>query len=226
MLGGALLVIGLLSLLNNLDIFFLREEFVLSLIFAGTGAVLMQHGWAAPRKWTFYLGGALALVGAIIFIANNHYLPDEIIPTMILWLITGVLYRVYRRDAVKNWWVLLFAGPLFTIGAVLLLEGFRLLRGDMIGMLITLGFAGTFAYIYSLRSPERKTSWAIFPALAFFLISVFILLANEFHGAIPFVISGLFILTGMYMIYRTVRVDFGASKSEPPNSPAELPQVG
>jgi hypothetical protein len=62
------------------------------------------------------------------------------------------------------------------------------------------------------------------PGVVFFLIAVFILLANEFQGAIPFAISSLFILTGLYMIYRTVRADFG-SKPDQPNSSAELPQV-
>src|SRR5574341_206562 len=233
MLGGALLVIGLLSLLNNLEIFHLSEEYVLSLIFAGTGVVLMQHGsdffsrhtkGKSERQWTFYLGSALVIVGAIIFIAEARFLPDEMIATMWLWLIAGILYRVYQRDMAKNWWVLLFAGPMFTVGAVVLLEGFRLLRGDMMAVLIILGIAGTFAYIYALRSPQRKNDWAKFPAVVFFLIAVFILLANEFRGAIPFAISSLFILTGLYMIYRTVRADFG-SKPDQPNSSAELPQV-
>jgi len=226
MIAGALIVIGLLSLLNNFDLFKLSEEYVLSLIFAGTGLVLVQHGRTTPRKWTFYFGCALVVVGVIIFIAENRLLPDEIIGTLWLWLIAGILYRVYQRDRNKNWWVLLFAGPMFTIGLVVLLEGFRLLRGDTIGVLIMLGFAATFGYIYTLRSPERKLDWAKFPAVAFFLIGVFILLANEIRGAIPFVISGLFILTGSYLIYRTVRADFGSSKQEPPNMPTELPQAG
>ncbi len=234
LLGGALLGIGVLSLLNNLDFFQLREEYVLSLIFAGCGAVLMQHGSptffsiskekSAPRKWTFYLGSALVIVGAIIFIAEARFLPDEMIGTLWLWLGAGVLYRIYQRD-IKHWWVLLFAGPMFVIGSVILLEGFRLVRGDTIGVLIMLGFAGTFAYVYSLRSLERKLDWAKFPALGFFLIAVFILLANELEGAIPFVISGLFILGGLYLIYRTVRADFGSSAPSDDSPRAELPQA-
>ncbi len=223
-LGGALLLVGMLSLLNNLEIFQLREEYVLSLIFAGCGAVLVQHGSAIPRKWTFYLGSVLILVGAIIFIAETRFLPDEIIGTMFLWIGAGFLYRLYQRD-IKNWWVLLFAGPLFTIGLVVLLEGFRLVHGDTIGVLIMLGFAGTFAYVHSLRAPERKLDWAKYPALGFFLIAVFILLANELEGAIPFVISGLFILGGLYLIYRTVRADFGSSAPYDNNPPAEVPQA-
>lgn len=224
LLGGALLGIGILSLLNNLDFFQLREEYVLSLIFAGSGAVLMQHGWVIPRKWTFYLGSALVIVGAIIFIAEARFLPDEMIGTLWLWLGAGVLYRIYQRNA-KNWWVLLFAGPMFVIGSVVLLEGFRLVRGDTIGVLIMLGFAGTFAYVYSLRSLERKLEWAKYPAIGFFLIAVFILLANQLEGAIPFVISGLFILGGLYLIYRTVRADFGSSAPSDNNPPAEVPQA-
>jgi hypothetical protein len=224
LLGGALLGIGILSLLNNLDFFQLREEYVLSLIFAGCGAVLMQHGWTIPRKWTFYLGGALVMVGANIFIAEARFLPDEMIGTLWLWLGAGVLYWIYQRDA-KHWWVLLFAGPMFTIGGVVLLEGFRLLRGDTISVLIMLGFAGTFAYVYSLRTLERKLDWAKYPALGFFLIAVFILLANELEGAIPFVISGLFILGGLYLIYRTVRADFGSSAPHDNNPTAEVPQA-
>jgi hypothetical protein len=224
LLGGALLGIGVLSLLNNLDFFQLREEYVLSLIFAGSGAVLVQHGWAIPRKWTFYLGSALIIVGVIIFIAEARFLPDEMIGTLWLWLGAGILYRIYQRD-IKHWWVLLFAGPMFTIGGVVLLEGFRLVRGETIGVLIMLGFAGTFAYVFSLRSPERKLDWAKYPALGFFLIAVFILLANEMEGAIPFVISGLFIAGGLYLIYRTVRADFGSPAPSDNNPPAEVPQA-
>jgi O-antigen/teichoic acid export membrane protein len=88
------------------------------------------------------------------------------------------------------------------------------------------GFAATFGFLYTLRSPERKLDWAKFPAAVFFLIGVFILLATEFDGAIPFVISGLFILAGLYLIYRTLRTDFGVSKQEPPNLPTELSQAG
>jgi hypothetical protein len=224
LLGGALLGIGVLSLLNNLDFFQLREEYVMSLIFAGSGAVLMQHGWVIPRKWTFYFGSALVVVGAIIFIAEARFLPDEMIGTLWLWLGAGILYRIYQHNT-KNWWVLLFAVPMFTIGAVVLLEGFRLVRGDTIGVLILLGFAGAFAYVYSLRSPERKLDWAKYPALGFFLIAVFILLANQLEGAIPFVISGLFILGGLYLIYRTVRADFGSSAPHDNNPTAEVPQA-
>ncbi len=234
LLGGALLGIGVLSLLNNLELFQMREEFVLSLIFVGCGGVLMQHGSptflsiskgkSGPRKWTFYLGSALVMVGANIFIVAARFLPDEMIGTLWLWLGAAVLCRIYQHSA-KNWWVLLFAGPMFTIGGVILLEGFRLLRGDTTGVLIMLGFAGTFAYVHSLRTPERKLDWAKYPALGFFLIAVFILLANELEGAIPFVISGLFILGGLYLIYRTVRADFGSSAPSDNNPPAEVPQV-
>lgn len=230
LIGGALLAIGLLSLLKNLDVFYLSEEYILSLIFAGVGAMLMQYGRAtakAPRQWTFYLGSALVIVGAIIFIAENRFLPDQTVATMMLWLFAGLLFKVYQHDPKKNWWVLLFAGPMFTIGLVVLLEGFRLLRGDIIGVLIMFGFAATFGYLYTLRSPERKLDWAKFPAAVFFLIGVFIFLAREFHGMIPFFLSGIFILTGLYMIYRTIRSDFSGSKPEPPTTlPAELPQVG
>jgi len=228
LIGGALLVIGLISLLKNLDIFYLSEEYVLSLIFAGVGAMLVQYSRAAkgPRQWTFYLGGALVMVGAIIFIAENRFLPDQTVATMMLWLFAGLLFKVYQHNPKKNWWVLLFAGPMFTIGLVVLLEGFRLLRGDIIGVLIMFGFAATFGYLYTLRSPERKLDWAKFPATVFFLIGVFIFLAREFHGTIPFFISGVFILTGLYMIYRTVRTDFSSSKPEPPSMPTELPQAG
>lgn len=227
LLGAALFGIGLLSLLNNLDVFRLDEEYVLSLIFAGSGAALMQHGWSSkPRKWTFYAGSALVIVGACIFIEASWLLPDELIGTMFLWLGASLLYLVYQRDRIRNWWVLLFAGPMFTIGSVVLFEGFRWLRGDTMAVLIMMGFAATFGYLYMLRSPERKLEWAKFPAAVFFLIGVFILLAKEFRGTIPFVISGLFILAGVYLIYRTVRADFGSSGSNPPNPTTELPQVG
>jgi hypothetical protein len=223
--GGALLAIGLLSLLNNLDVFRMSEEYVLSLIFAGVGAAFLQHGWATPRKWTFYFGSALVLVGTIIFIEATRWLPDEMIGTMFLWLGAGLLYRVFQRDRDKNWWVLLFAGPMLTTGLVVLLESYRMLRGDLAGVIMMFGFAATFGYIYLLRSPQRKLDWAKFPAAIFFLIGVFILLAEEFFGAIPFVISGLFILSGLYLIYRTVRTDFSSSKINPPDAPSELPQV-
>ena len=229
LIGGGLLLIGLISLLKNLDIFYLSEEYVLSLIFAGVGVMLLQHGRAtaaAPRRWTFYLGAALVAVSTIIFIAENRFLPDQTVATFVLWLFAGLLFRVYQHDSNKNWWVLLFAGPMFTVGLVVLLEGFRFLRGDIIGVLLMFGFAATFAYLYFLRSPERKLDWAKFPATVFFLIGVFIFLAREFHGMVPFFLSGVFILTGLYMIYRTVRTDFGASKPEPPSLPTELPQAG
>lgn len=229
LIGGGLLLIGLLSLLKNLEIFYLSEEYVVSLIFAGVGVMMLQHGRATtttPRRWTFYLGAALVTVSTIIFIAENRFLPNQTAGTLVLWLLAGLLFRIYQHDRNKNWWVLLFAGPMFTVGLVVLLDGFRLVRGEIIGVLLMFGFAATFGYLYALRSPERKLEWAKFPATIFFLIGVFIFLAREFHGMIPFFISGLFILTGLYMIYRTVRSDFGSSKPEPPSLPTELPQAG
>ncbi|MDZ7288810.1 MAG: hypothetical protein ONB44_04570 [candidate division KSB1 bacterium] len=229
LLGGALLVIGLLSLLSNLRLFHLSETYVVSLIFVGTGIVLMQHGWpiygqATSRKWTFYFGSALVLVGAMIFIDEARFLPDELIGTIWLWLGAGFLYRIYHRNP-KHWWVLLFAGPLFTLGFVVLLSGIGWLRDDTAWVLINLGFAATLAFLYSIRSPERKSDWAKYPAVVFFLIAVFILLAKRLEGTLPFVISGLFILAGLYLIYRTVRADFGSSGQDHPNNSTELPQV-
>ncbi len=238
MLGGALLGIGVLSLLNNLRLLQLPAEYVLSLIFAGSGVVLMQHGSptflkafkgeAGPRKWTFYLGSALVMVGVILFIDETRFLPSEMIGTLFLWLGAWILYRIFQRSH-KHWWVLLFAGPLLTIGLVVLLEGFRWLRGEVAWVLMMLGFAGTFAFLYALRFSELKPvngssglDWAKYPAVVFFLIAVFILLANEVEGVVPLVISGLFILGGLYLIYRTVRADFSASGPDQNNPMQEL----
>lgn len=224
MIGGVLIAVGLLSLLHNLRWFRLSEEYVLSLIFSGAGLALVQHGRAIRRQWASFLGCALVIVGAIIFIAEAPFLPDELIGTMWLWLVAGVLYWVYQRNH-QHWWVLLFGGPAFAAGLVVLLEGFDLLRGYIAGVLMNLGIAGTFAFIYSIRSPERKLDWAKYPAAVFFLIAVFILVAKEHAGALPVVLSGLFILSGLYIIYRTLRTDFGGSKPSEPNPATEAPQT-
>jgi hypothetical protein len=216
-LGGVLLLIGLLSLLNNLHLFRLSEEYVLSTIFLGSGLVLAYHGQAAQRKWVRYLGFALVIIGAMIFIDEAAFLPDEMIGTLWLWLLAGILYRLYQLNS-KRWWVLLFAGPAFVIGLVIFLEGFQVVRSELIAVLINMGFAATFAYLYSIRSLERKLEWAKYPAVGFFLIAIYLFLADEYEGAIPFALSGMFILSGLYLIYRTLRTDLHSSDAQQHNA--------
>jgi uncharacterized membrane protein HdeD (DUF308 family) len=221
MLGGVLIIIGLLSLLHNFRLLRLSEEYVVSLIFSGSGVALFHHGRSSARKWACYWGGALLVVGVIIFIAATPFLPDELIGTLWLWLLAGVLYGVYQRNH-DRWWVLLFALPAFTIGGVVLLEGFRLLRGDIAAILINLGLAGTFAFLYAIRSPERKLGWAKYPAAVFTLVAAIIFLAENYGDALPLAISGMLILGGLYLIFRTLRTDLSSANPDQQNSTVNI----
>ena len=216
-LGGALMLIGMLALLQNLGLFRLSEEYMISLIFSSSGLALFYYGRTTIKQWALYLGGALFIVGVIIFISATSFLPDEMIGTLWLWLLAGLMYRVYHRNN-DRWWSLLVAIPAFTVGAVVLLEGYHLLRGEMVAILIILGIAGAFTVLYAIRSPERKLNWAKYPAAVFYAVALIIFSVEYYEDAFPYALSGLLILTGLYLIYRTLRSDFGVSKPNLENS--------
>jgi len=199
-LGGlAIIIIGVILLLRNLDFFYFDESYVVAVVFGLLGIFFYGVYLKDDTKWWAAIPGAGGLIVFIsIFISNIWYIPDGFIGAGVVWIVASVFSVLYLRDKTQKW-ALIVTTVLLAAGMIVFLSVFvsetRFIPDEFIGTgvvwIISLVFIGVF-----LR--DKKNWWALIPGGV--LISVgFTVLAGEvwyFHDeSVAFVLFLGFALT-------------------------------
>jgi len=98
-----------------------------------------------------------------------------------------------------NWWAIIPAGVLITLGGISVLDVADWLQGG----LLFLGLALTFGLVYILPKPAGKLKWALYPAAILLVISIAVFLGVE--NLINFVWPVALLVAGGYVVYRALR---------------------
>jgi len=165
-LGLALIGGGLLLLLGNLGILGNTAGLIWSFLFALGGLIFLTVFFSNRTHWWALIPGS-ALLGLALVTGVNALLPQvdgQWTGGLFLGMIGLGFLAVYLADRV-NWWAIMPAGTLVTLGAVAAMPEGRGMPG-----LFFLGLAGTFGLVYVLPAQHGRNTWAAIPAVALLII--------------------------------------------------------
>jgi len=196
-IGGALILFGVLFLLNNFDIVDISVGAVFAGIFVLAGLIFLVVFLLDREQWWALIPGFVLMgVGATIFVGEYmRFGKVDVAGAVMLIFIALPFWVIYilKRDF---WWALFPAGAMTSIAALTLVPS----RYDDLGVAVMFfGWAATFLLVYYLA----KQKWAIWPMLGLLAMAISFLAGafNIFGYLWPIVIIG----AGAYLIYRAMR---------------------
>lgn len=200
-LGMAIIFFGIIALLVNTNIIQDLDE-LLGGAFLVLGALFFYVIYQRDKTkwWPLLPGTVLAVLGIGVFV--NLFVPSasDVIGAAFFYTLFAVFAFVFSRDS-KNWWAVLPAGSTFTLGTVVLVDSFDLLNSDLNGVIFLLGMGLTFLYLWTLRQKIRNLDWAIWPASALLLLSLFVYVQQTSWMNEEFIFPILIICVGVMIIF-------------------------
>ncbi len=203
--GGLLLIVaGILFLLQNFGM--LPQELPLLWVTVfGLGGFAFLYVYLTRRAhwWPlipgFTLVGLALLVGLTLF--ESELLTEIVAPALFLGFIGLAFWCIYLLTKGAEWWAIIPGGVLFSVTALLLVEG--TLGGGGGAAIMLLGLSVTFGLIYLLPNPHGRMRWPLIPAGILLVLGLALL-----GGAVAqmtFIWAALLILGGGYLILRALR---------------------
>jgi uncharacterized membrane protein HdeD (DUF308 family) len=207
LVGVLLLAAGVLILLLNFGVIGPLGDAVWSLLFFGGGvAFLAVYLKNREQWWPIIPGMTLLGLGAIVFFSNTG-LEGDWVPALLFGAIAFAFLVIYLTQPAENWWALIPAGVLASLGVPFLLPGGFNPGVFMFGMGVTFGLV----YLQGLvRGLHHEFWWALIPAGVLALIGIF-LFADEME-----IVEQLSNLWPLVLIVIGVVVLFGAFRSRRP----------
>lgn len=199
--GVLLVVLGVLFLLESLQILALGAAWALLFVAAGLtfGYTLLENREA---WWAAIPAMALLSIGALIGVDTLFpELGDTWGASIFLGGLSLGFWLVYLTTRAEQWWALIPGGILLSLAMVLAIE--PLVGDDLFAALFMFGIALTFALVYLLPNPEGRMGWALIPAGVLTLVGVIILAATTTYGNVIWPI--LLIIGGAYILLRNLR---------------------
>jgi len=198
--GGTLILIGLLSLLNNLDIIFIDGQIAASLFFLSIGLVLFYQFF--QKRSTSYLiwASIFIFIGLVTYLETLPGFDDAYFGVMFLWGMAALFAFGFLRNHEK-WGFIIPAGIFFTLGCIVWFEQIRFVDDDILGSLFFLGLGLTFGFLYLLRNEKNKLEWAKVPAFGLIAFAVFIYLVTSESFVVDLLFPLALIAIGGYLVY-------------------------
>jgi len=201
--GGLLVLVGVAYLLNNLDIIFIENEVVVSMVFVAIGAYLF-FTFAKTKAMGFLITGAIfTFIGMVIWLESIPGFDDQFIGVIVLWTAAALFGYGFLKNS-ENWGFLIPAGVLFTIGSMVWLD-MILYNDDVLGSVFFLGLGSTFGFLYLIRSQKNKLDWAKVPALCLIAFSGFLFLITSDSLITDMFLPIVLILSGGYLVYNATK---------------------
>ena len=195
-IGGILIFIGALTLLDNLNIISNVSDIFWGVIWGAIGGYFLyvllkqrENRWAAFPAFT------------LLGLAASSLLPKALEPFDSLFLFGGIslgFLWVYFTDTTR-WWAIIPAGVMLTLGAISVLDN---VSGVHNGGLLFLGLGLTFILVTILPG-GRSRSWALIPGT--FLLIFGAILGIPSAGFTQYLWPAIFIIVGGYLLFRFFR---------------------
>lgn len=199
LIGTVLILLGILSLLNNFGLIFIRDEAIVSLLFLSLGTFLFTRFAREQRVGYLILASISTFIGLVILWDSILGFDSQFIGVIFLWGVSALFaYGFFRNN--ENWGFVIPAGIFFTLGCVVLFEMTPFIHSDVLGSVFFLGLGLTFGFLYLIKNEKNGLDWAEAPAICLIAFSGFLLVvsSNSFLATIFFPIT--LILLGAYLI--------------------------
>ena len=189
-----LLFCGVLLLLLAADILSYESRWFWVMFFA-FGAILFLIHLVDRVFWTIFPGFPLLGISAAIAV-NPH---STALSFGLFFAVSSFSFWIfYLKERMKNWWALIPAGALFSLGVVL---GIDMLSGITALGIFTLGLSFTFIIIPFLT---KKNQWAFLPAGALAVSGMLIIAVGSSAKAVLYICSILLILIGCFLFVKNL----------------------
>jgi hypothetical protein len=177
-IGAAIILIGLFALLVNLRIIHNADDLIEAGVFLSLAFVFLYvYRQSQDRTWALICAIFFILISLGFIIRIFWDFPNNLIGAAYLWGGTALFAQAYAKDA-KNWWAIIPAGILFTLGSVVIINTYDWLSDKNTGVVLLLGFGLTFAYLWTQRNAGSRLDWAKYPAMTLILLALFIYAEN------------------------------------------------
>ncbi len=211
MIGSLIVLVGILTLLMNLDVFPRFGDFMWGIVLLIVALFFFNIFWKNRAQWWALLPAAVFFaLGIGLILKSLIWLPGEIIGILLFFFTGGVFAYLYARNP-KEWWPVIPAGALFSLGTIVLVDGFHLLDSDFQGVIFLFGMGLTFIYLWSQRTRENKFFWALYPGAVLLILSVLVYtekarwLGSEYVFPILLIMTGLFFIISAVLKSRTIK---------------------
>ncbi|MDW7679411.1 MAG: hypothetical protein SCK70_02535 [bacterium] len=203
--GVLVIVAGLLLVLNNLKLFAISPSFYWGIMLVIFGLIFFRiHQQLPRRKTTLIFAIAFFIIGVWMILDSLFYLPDDILGALLLWSLGAVFISAFIRDN-RRWGWVIPAGVCLVLGAIVVIDAFRLLDNQFLGFIFLLGVGLTFWFLYLIRNEKNKLSWAGIVGAIIVILSFYVL-STEWNSPISDVMFPLsLIFFGAILVIRGVQ---------------------
>lgn len=199
--GGLLIIIGVVVILENLEIVRFGG-LIWALILAIIGIGFLPVFISNKDNWWALIPAFTLLSVALAITLSNLWSEDlGSLSGFIVLFGIGLSFLVIYLTNRTNWWAFIPFGVLFSIAVSVLLEPY-LTDLVFVGVFF-LGVGITFGVLSIIPTPQGKMNWAVVPAGVLFVLGlVFFFVSGDFFRIIAAV---LLIVLGVYVIFRTLK---------------------
>ncbi|MHB0878640.1 MAG: hypothetical protein ACYC5O_21585 [Anaerolineae bacterium] len=198
--GGMLVLLGILFLLDSLGLFALGAA-VIGVLFAAGGLAFLYVFFARRDQWWAVIPG-FALLGIGILIVVSELAPglEAWGGAIFLGMLSLAFWVIYLTQR-EYWWAVIPGGTLTTLAVVTIVGSSG--DGELSGAVFFLGLGLTFALLSLLPTPEGRLRWALIPAGVMLLMGLFI--AASAVEATAYVWPIALIVGGLALLWRALR---------------------
>lgn len=200
-LGGGLLLMGVVALLQVLGILPTQGSFagaLFGVLFGAVGVAFLTMLSAGRQNWWAVIPGVVLLsLGLLILLGSfAPAVADVIGGALFLGGISLAFFLVYFLTP-QNWWAIIPAGVLLTLAGVTLIPENL---GIETGGIFFLGLALTFLALALIPVEGKRMSWPLIPGGMLFVMGVLLMLTNT--NLINYVWPVILILAGLFLVIR------------------------
>lgn len=201
-MGVGLIALGVLFLLQSMDVIQSGLELIWAVLFAAGGITFLYFYYLNREQWWALIPGfAMLGIGGVIAVAEyGSAALDNVVGAIFLFSIGLPFLFIYLRNR-QMWWAIIPMGFCMTL-ALIVISDALFGESDVTGAIFFLGGALTFGLVGILPS-EGNLNWAFIPAVVMLGIGVVILAAAydafQVFGAAALLAIGLFLLARTFL---------------------------
>ena|SRR5258706_2908875 len=188
-IGGLLVFLGLLSLLDNLNIISGVSNIFWGVVWGLVGLYFFYRLYMDRSQW-WAIFPAFTLLG----LAASPF-SGAFSGSVFLGAISLAFWWVYFSDT-NRWWAIIPGGVMLTLGVISVLDNFTGLEN---GGILFLGLGLTFILVAILPGGSSR-SWAFIPGIILLIFGAF--LSTSFGGLTAYLWPVVLIILGGYFIVR------------------------
>ncbi len=199
--GGLLVVMGILFLLESLQILALGGVWAALFVAAGLtfGYTFLEN---RESWWATIPAMMLLSIGTLIGIdALFPRLGNQLGGGIILGGLALSFWIIYVTTRYEQWWAIIPGGVLLSLALGIAIEPF--IQGEVFAAVFLLGLALTFALVYFLPTANQHMGWALFPAGALAIVGLIVLSVTTRLAGLVW--PGLLIAAGAYILLKNLR---------------------